>query len=98
MPHALGVGRVVAGVVGGLDVARVVAELAATVLVCGHRGPRPGQAGWPSATEEAQGGLAGAVSPPGPSSPSQAPGWSFLRDPVGCLLLPGSPWGPHLQL
>lgn len=39
VPHALRVGRVVAGVVGGLDVARVVAELATAVLVCGRRGP-----------------------------------------------------------
>ena len=44
VPHALGIGRVVAGVVGGLDVARVVAKLAAAVLVCGHHGPCPGQA------------------------------------------------------
>ena len=99
VPHALGVGRVVAGVVGGLNVARVVAELAATVLVCGHRGPRPSQAGWSCATAKAEGGPAGAPSPPGPSSPGQALGWSFLRDPVLAVpLLPGCPWGPHLQL
>ena len=56
VPHALRIGRVVAGVVGGLDVARVVAELPAAVLVCGCRGPWawsgparsvPGQLGLP---------------------------------------------------
>ena len=96
VPHALGVGRVVARVVGRLDVACVVAELAATVLVCGHRGPWPGQASWPCTTVKAQGGPAGAPSPPGPSSPGQALGWSFLGDPVLAVpLLPGCPWGPH---
>lgn len=99
VPHTLGIGWVVAGVVGGLDVARVVAELAAAVLVCGHRGPQPGQAGWPSAAVEAQGRLADAPSPPGPSSPGQALDCSFLGDPVLAVpLFPGCPWGPHLQL
>lgn len=58
VPHALRVGRVVAGVVGGLDVARVVAELATAVLVCGRRGQWAGQAGpaGPSTASEARGG------------------------------------------
>lgn len=45
VPHTLRVGWVVAGVVGGLDVARVVTELTTAVLVCWHRDRGSGQAG-----------------------------------------------------
>lgn len=45
MPHTLGIGWVVSRVVGGLDVACVVTELATTVLVCGYHGQGTCQAG-----------------------------------------------------
>lgn len=65
VPHALRIGRVVARVVGGLDVAGVVAKLATAVLVCGHHGP------W------AWSGLAGCVPWPAlPSTGLEAQSWA----------------------
>lgn len=80
MPHALGIGRVVTGVVGGLDVACVVAELAAAVLVCGHRG-RVGLLRL-AARGPWRAGPRRPLGPPPPGLPTSQPG-------PGLLFLPG---------
>lgn len=96
VPHALGIGGVVARVVGGLDVARIVSKLAAAVLVCGHRGP------W--ACSGLAGGVPWPVGPPQPWRPRAglagvpSPAWLTSTRPslpAGQVLSIFS-WGPCL--